>query len=60
MTESAPTASATAWNIAWSADEGASRVQALFSSHFDGPADGVWSAPGRVNLIDPCSATVIL
>ena len=51
MTESAPTASATAWNIAWSADEGASRVQALFSSHFDGPADGVWSAPGRVNLI---------
>ena len=47
MTESA----STTWNTAWSSAEGAARVEALFAAHFDGAADGVWSAPGRVNLI---------
>ena len=36
---------------AWSHDEGAARVRALFAATFGDPPDGVWSAPGRVNLI---------
>ncbi len=40
---------------AWSSDEGASRVRTLFDATFDATfdesPDGVWSAPGRVNLI---------
>jgi len=36
---------------AWSHDEGAARVRALFASAFSAAPDGVWSAPGRVNLI---------
>ncbi len=40
------------WLESWSTEEGARRVQALFAEAFDGAApDGVWSAPGRVNLI---------
>ena len=36
---------------AWSHDEGAARVRALFAAALDEVPDGVWSAPGRVNLI---------
>ena len=36
---------------AWSRDEGAERVRTLFAATFDEAPDGVWSAPGRVNLI---------
>jgi len=36
---------------AWTRDEGAQRVRALFSAAFAEAPDGVWSAPGRVNLI---------
>jgi len=42
-----------AWLESWSADDGAARVRTLFAEAFgaDGDPDGVWSAPGRVNLI---------
>lgn len=43
--------SATTWVDAWSAEEGAQRARALFTGSFDVEPDGVWSAPGRVNLI---------
>nr|WP_202627444.1 galactokinase [Cellulomonas sp. APG4] len=36
---------------AWAPEEGAARVVAAFRSTFDGEPDGVWSAPGRVNVI---------
>lgn len=36
---------------AWTAEEGARRARALFVARFDAEPDGVWSAPGRVNLI---------
>lgn len=36
---------------AWAPEEGAERVRALFAQAFDVQPDGVWSAPGRVNLI---------
>ncbi|QAY64532.1 galactokinase [Xylanimonas allomyrinae] len=48
------------WLPAWKRDEGARRVLALFARTFHddgetgplpGTPDGVWSAPGRVNLI---------
>ncbi|MEL7975724.1 galactokinase [Isoptericola sp. F-RaC21] len=42
------------WLESWSDDEGARRVRDLFAQVFgdaDGAPDGVWSAPGRVNLI---------
>ncbi|WP_034620435.1 galactokinase [Cellulomonas sp. URHE0023] len=40
------------WLDAWTPEEGAERVRALFEARFgDGPPDGTWSAPGRVNLI---------
>ncbi|MEU2202645.1 galactokinase [Isoptericola sp. NPDC019482] len=40
------------WLESWSDDEGAARVRDLFARTFPGEApDGVWSAPGRVNLI---------
>ncbi|WP_402372217.1 galactokinase [Isoptericola rhizosphaerae] len=41
------------WLDSWSADDGAARVRTLFTEAFgdDGAPDGVWSAPGRVNLI---------
>lgn len=41
----------TTWLPAWTREEGAERVRALFSQTFDDAPDGVWSAPGRVNLI---------
>ena len=36
---------------AWTADEGISRARALFRSALGDDPDGVWAAPGRVNLI---------
>jgi len=40
------------WLESWSPDDGARRVRSLFAESFGGEVpDGVWSAPGRVNLI---------
>ncbi len=39
------------WLDAWSPSEGARRAAATFAARFDAQPDGVWSAPGRVNLI---------
>ncbi|MSS44501.1 galactokinase [Cutibacterium sp. WCA-380-WT-3A] len=36
---------------AWSAEEGATRARHLFAEHIGGSPDGVWAAPGRVNII---------
>ena len=36
---------------AWDETAGSTRARELFATHFDGEPDGVWSAPGRVNLI---------
>lgn len=36
---------------AWTDAEGAARVRALFADTLGGEPDGVWAAPGRVNLI---------
>ncbi len=40
-----------AWLDAWTPEQGADRVRALFQERFDAAPDGSWSAPGRVNLI---------
>ncbi|MGW8566873.1 galactokinase [Isoptericola sp. NPDC055881] len=42
------------WLESWSDEDGAQRVRALFAQVFGedgGEPDGVWAAPGRVNLI---------
>ena len=39
------------WLVAWDRTEGARRAAELFRSRFGEEPDGVWSAPGRVNLI---------
>jgi len=39
------------WREAWAPADGAARALAGFSAAFDGAPDGVWAAPGRVNLI---------
>jgi galactokinase len=36
---------------AWTDEEGAARTSALFRDTFGAEPDGVWAAPGRVNLI---------
>jgi len=36
---------------AWSDAQGAARAAGLFAATFGGDPDGVWAAPGRVNLI---------
>lgn len=36
---------------AWTPTEGARRATDLFTATYGAPPDGVWSAPGRVNLI---------
>ena len=36
---------------AWTDDQGATRAGTLFARAFGGAPDGVWAAPGRVNLI---------
>jgi galactokinase len=40
-----------AWVDAWTRDDGAARVRAAFTDRFGAEPDGVWSAPGRVNII---------
>ncbi|HCX85056.1 MAG TPA: galactokinase [Micrococcales bacterium] len=39
------------WLPAWTTQEGAARVRTQFEATFETAPDGVWSAPGRVNLI---------
>ncbi|WP_298461154.1 galactokinase [uncultured Cellulomonas sp.] len=39
------------WVDAWEPAIGAERATAAFRTRFDAEPDGVWSAPGRVNLI---------
>lgn len=39
------------WTPAWDRAAGERRARALFTATFGAPPDGVWSAPGRVNLI---------
>ena len=39
------------WTSPWPRDFGAARAQTLFREQFGGEPDGVWSAPGRINLI---------
>ncbi|RYV52256.1 galactokinase [Pengzhenrongella frigida] len=39
------------WLTAWEPAEGADRAAAAFRARFGAEPDGVWSAPGRVNLI---------
>ena len=39
------------WLDAWDPAEGARRATATFTERLGGAPDGVWSAPGRVNLI---------
>lgn len=41
----------TSWTRAWSPAEGSERVTAAFAEHLGGAPDGVWSAPGRANVI---------
>ncbi|MGV8967479.1 MAG: galactokinase [Cellulomonas sp.] len=48
---SAPQVSAPRWISAWEPADGADRATAAFRARFDAEPDGVWSAPGRVNLI---------
>jgi galactokinase len=36
---------------AWDDAEAASRARALFAAHLGGEPDGVWAAPGRVNVV---------
>ncbi|GHS84988.1 galactokinase [Actinomycetota bacterium] len=50
-TGTSPTPAAPRWVEAWAVDEGADRVRTLFVERFGVEPDGVWSAPGRVNLI---------
>jgi len=46
MTDTAPV-----WTAAWDRPAGEERARALFAATFGSAPDGVWSAPGRVNLI---------
>jgi len=39
------------WRAAPSREEAANKVSGIFAERFGGAPDGVWSAPGRVNLI---------
>lgn len=41
----------TDWKDAWTNEEGATRANALFEAAFNYEPNGIWSAPGRVNLI---------
>ncbi|MBX9244001.1 galactokinase [Actinotalea ferrariae] len=41
----------TSWVAAWAPADGTARVTAAFAEHFGGAPDGVWSAPGRINVI---------
>lgn len=39
------------WVESWTPAEGAARAAEAFRTRFDAEPDGVWSAPGRVNII---------
>lgn len=39
------------WVQAWTRDQGAAKATSLFSSSYGERPDGVWSVPGRVNII---------
>ncbi|MCL3859876.1 galactokinase [Actinotalea sp. K2] len=39
------------WIESWDRDAGAARVATAFAERFGGEPDGLWSAPGRVNVI---------
>lgn len=39
------------WHRAWSTDEAVATARARFREAFGGRPDGVWAAPGRVNLV---------
>lgn len=39
------------WLDAWDVEDGSAQARALFTEVFDAAPDGVWSAPGRGNLI---------
>lgn len=39
------------WHRAWSPGHGAAAARAAFRDAFGGRPDGVWAAPGRVNLV---------
>ena len=43
--------SAPQWLDAWDSSEGARRATTAFRERFETEPDGIWSAPGRVNLI---------
>lgn len=43
--------SAVQWVRAWSPEQGRRGATGVFAAAFGGAPDGVWSAPGRVNLI---------
>lgn len=42
---------AVGWLASWTPAEGTRRAAAAFRERFDAEPDGVWSAPGRVNII---------
>lgn len=52
MSAAGPAAAAgTVWTHAWDRADGEQRARDLFTTTFGTAPDGVWSAPGRVNLI---------
>lgn len=51
MSENVETPASAEWLPAWSRAEGAGRARAAFEDYFGTEPDGVWSAPGRINLI---------
>ena len=52
MTEERHADDGVAWLEAWTAEHGVQAVRELFAEKYgDGEGVGVWSAPGRVNLI---------
>ena len=51
MPETTVTETTPVWTAAWDRAEGEQRARDLFAAAFGTAPDGVWSAPGRVNLI---------
>jgi len=51
VTDDSTTSSSTPVQEAWSDQQGAARATAAFVAAFGEQPDGVWAAPGRVNLI---------
>ena len=49
---SSPSSASTAtWVDAWTREDGVARATVAFREHFAAAPDGVWSAPGRANVI---------